>query len=97
MEASSFWPMERAERIGLTASAVGHGGLLLLLMIGGFFGRPDLSLPVTMTEVSVISSDEFAALQARAPTAPAESPAVPSAPEAAPAGAEAPVPVEEAG
>lgn len=92
-----FMPGDRAERIGLTASVAGHAGVLLFALVAGFFSRPDLSLPVTMTEVSVITSDQFAALQARAPTAPTESPAVPSAPEAKPAGANAPKPVEEAG
>ena len=89
--------MDRAERIGLTVSAAGHGAALLLALFGGLFQRPDMSLPVTMTEVSVISSAEFAALQARAPTAPTESPAAPSAPEASPAAETAPSPVKEAG
>ncbi len=96
MEGSLLWPEDRAERIGLTASVALHAGVLLFALVAGFFSRPDMELPVTMTEVSVITSDQFAALQARAPTAPTESPAAPSAPEAKPAGADAPKPVDEA-
>jgi len=88
--------MEPADRIGLTVSAAGHGGLILLALIGGIFSHEDISVPVATTEVSLISSAEFAALQAAAPTAATESPPLPTPPAAAEAATEAPAPVEEA-
>ena len=75
-------PQDRAERIGLIASGVGHLALILWALLGGIFFRPDPTPPVTMANVSLMSSDQFAALQARAPTAPTDSPAQPSAPKA---------------
>lgn len=75
-------PQDRAERIGLIVSGVGHLALILWALLGGIFFAPDPTPPVTMTNVSLMSSDQFAALQAKAPTAPKESPAQPSAPKA---------------
>lgn len=73
-------PEDRAERIGLIVSGVGHLALILWALLGGIFFTPDASPPVQMAEVSLMSSDEFAALAARAPTAATDSPAQPSAP-----------------
>jgi hypothetical protein len=87
--------MENAERIGMTVSAAGHGGLILLALIGGIFSHDDDNQAVVATEVSLISSDQFAALQAAAPTAPTESPEALAAPEET-AAAEAPETVAEA-
>lgn len=75
--------MERPERIGLTASAAGHGALIVIALVGGLFSHDDVSLPSISTEVSLISSDQFAALQAAAPTAPTESPDAPTPPPVA--------------
>ncbi|MGB5869937.1 MAG: hypothetical protein WBH04_07040 [Albidovulum sp.] len=76
-------PMERAERIGLIVSGGGHGALLLWALLGGIFFSHDLPSQITTTEVSLMSSAEFAAVQAAAPTAPTESPPQPSVPAAA--------------
>lgn len=76
-------PHDRAERIGIIVSGAAHGALILWALLGGIFFTPDPAPPVATAEVSLMSSDEFAALQARAPKAPVESPAQPSAPEAA--------------
>ncbi|MBS0563218.1 MAG: cell envelope biogenesis protein TolA [Proteobacteria bacterium] len=75
-------PQDRAERIGLIVSGIGHLALILWALLGGIFFPPEATPPVTMTNVSLMSSDQFAALQAKAPTAPKESPAKPSAPKA---------------
>lgn len=75
-------PEDPALRVGLTVSVAAHVGLLLWALIGGIFFAHD-PLPATLsTEVSLISSADFAALQARAPTAPKESQPKPSAPAA---------------
>lgn len=76
-------PQDRAERIGLIVSGAAHGALILWALLGGIFFTPDPTPPVATAEVSLMSSEEFAALQARAPKAPTESPAQPSVPEAA--------------
>ncbi|HQY43922.1 MAG TPA: cell envelope biogenesis protein TolA [Paracoccaceae bacterium] len=76
-------PQDRAERIGLIVSGASHGALILWALLGGIFFTPDPTPPVATAEVSLMSSEEFAALQARAPKAPTESPAQPSVPEAA--------------
>lgn len=76
-------PQDRAERIGLIVSGSTHGALILWALLGGIFFTPDPTPPVATAEVSLMSSEEFAALQARAPKAPVESPAQPSVPEAA--------------
>ncbi|MCC6972345.1 MAG: hypothetical protein IT434_19185, partial [Phycisphaerales bacterium] len=76
-------PQDRAERIGLIVSGSAHGALILWALLGGIFFTPDPTPPVATAEVSLMSSEEFAALQARAPRAPVESPAQPSVPEAA--------------
>lgn len=76
-------PQDRAERIGFIVSGVGHGALILWALLGGIFFAPDPSPAVATAEVSLMSSEDFAALQARAPKAPTESLPQPSVPEAA--------------
>jgi hypothetical protein len=80
--------MERTERIGLIVSGSGHLALLLWALLGGIFFRHDQEPQMQTTAVSLMSSTDFAALQAAAPKAVTESPPAPSAPppaEAAPA------------
>lgn len=92
-------PKDRAERIGLIVSGTGHGALILWALLGGIFFTPDENPATIATEVSLMSSDDFAALQARAPTAATESPAQPTAPETSPKPPPAPraeAPPEEA-
>lgn len=79
--------MASEQRTGMIVSAVGHGALLLWALIGGFFNAPDNSATVITSEVSLMSSEEFAALQAAAPKATTKSPDAPSMPRA---GSEAP-------
>lgn len=75
-------PQDRAERIGLIASVGGHLALLLWALLGGIFFSHD-NPPATMsTNVSLMSSKDFAALEAQAPKAATESPPQPSAPKA---------------
>ena len=61
--------MDRSQRIGMIVSGVAHLGAILWLIIGGIFFAHDLPPTVATAEVSLMSSAEFAALQARAPTA----------------------------
>lgn len=70
---------------GVIISGAGHLGLILWALIGGFFQRPD-ALPVEMTEVSLVSSEEFAAMLAAVPSGPQPEPAQPgiAAPEPVP-------------
>ncbi|MFN4173134.1 MAG: cell envelope biogenesis protein TolA, partial [Pseudorhodobacter sp.] len=60
---------------GVIISGAGHAGLILWVLIGGFFQRPDDALAVPMTEVSLLSGAEFEALLAASPTAPPPEPA----------------------
>lgn len=54
-------------RLGAWVSGLGHGGLFLWLVIGGFFvAREDIA-EFTVTDVSIISAEEFAALQPSSP------------------------------
>lgn len=75
-------PMDKSERTGLIVSGVGHLGLLLWALLGGIFFNHDMPPAVATTEVSLMSSADFAALQAAAPKAAVESPPQPSLPEA---------------
>lgn len=86
--------MERAEKTGLVASGAGHAALLLWLLLGGFFSQTDTSVPIATTEVSTISSDAFAAMQAAAPKAVTQSPAA-LKPQPKPKPEPAPKPVAE--
>ena len=74
--------MKRSERTGLIVSGAGHLGLLLWALLGGIFFNHDMPPAVATTEVSLMSSADFAALQAVAPKAAVESPPQPSLPEA---------------
>ncbi len=67
---------------GAYISGLGHGGLILWALFGGFFLSARDPLPVQASDVSLISSEEFAAL-----TLPNEAPVVPF---------DTPVPVEPA-
>ncbi len=85
--------MKRSERTGFIVSGAGHLGLFLWAILGGIFFNHDMPPAVATTEVSLMSSAEFAALQAAAPKAAVESPPQPSLPEA---GSETPpAPVDE--
>lgn len=75
-------PEDRAERIGLIVSGGAHALLILWALLGGIFFTPEATPTPIATSVSLISSKDFAALEARKPTATSESPAQPSAPEA---------------
>jgi hypothetical protein len=77
-------PEDRAERIGLVVSAAGHALLILWALIGGIFFAPEENPATIATQVSLMSSEEFSALAARAPTAATDSPEQPAAPEASP-------------
>ncbi|WP_318339886.1 hypothetical protein [Defluviimonas sp. D31] len=75
--------MERSERTGMIVSGGAHLGAILWLILGGIFFSHDLPPPVQTSEVTLMSSAEFAALQAAAPTAATEAPPQPSLPEPA--------------
>ncbi len=75
-------PEDRATRIGLGVSVGAHLGLFLWAVMGGIFFPPEPKPPVVMAEVSLMTSDQFAKIAGRAPTAPTESPPQPSAPKA---------------
>ena len=47
---------------GTYISGIGHGVLIVWALVGGFFLRADDPLPVQTTEVSLLTSEEFAAL-----------------------------------
>ncbi len=74
--------MANEQRTGMIVSAVGHGGFLLWALIGGFFNAPDKPATMMTSEVSLMSSDQFAALQAAAPKATTAAPDAPSMPKA---------------
>lgn len=57
---------------GTYISGLGHGGVIAWLLVGGLFGDPPPEVEVT--EVAVISAQEFAALYPPAPEMPAEVP-----------------------
>jgi hypothetical protein len=56
---------------GVLYSGIGHIGLILWVFIGGFFIRHDDAPEIAVTEVSMMTSAEFEAMLAAAPTAPA--------------------------
>jgi hypothetical protein len=86
--------LERAERTGVIVSAAGHTGLIALALVGGLFSHDDTQPATIATEVSLMSSEEFASLAAAAPRAEIAVPDAPSLPEAA--GEAAPPPAPEA-
>ena len=63
---------------GTYVSGIGHGVLILWALIGGFFLRSNDPLPLQSTEVSLLTSEEFAALSVpeASPTVPTEAPEV---------------------
>ena len=65
---------------GTYISGLGHGGVIAWLLVGGLFGDPPPEVEVT--EVAVISAQEFAALYPPAPEMPAEVPEPVAAPVA---------------
>lgn len=92
--------MASPERIGVTVSAAGHVGFVLWVLLGGMLFRQQPSDPVSFSEVSMISEQEFAALEAAAAAAASETPTTAPEPPAAPSAPEvseppAPRPVEE--
>jgi len=85
-------PMERADRIGTGVSAALHLGVIAWAIFGGAWIKPKPTDPVTMTEVSVMSEADFAAMMAAAPKASPETSEAPAQPQAT----EAPQPTPEA-
>ncbi|MCY1126984.1 hypothetical protein OU426_08965 [Frigidibacter sp. RF13] len=75
-------PEDRAMRIGLYVSGAAHLALILWALLGGIFFTPEPAAAPIATNVSLMSSAEFAELEGRKPTAAEESPPQPSAPEA---------------
>ncbi len=92
-------------KIGAYVSGAGHAGLFVGLLIGGFFVSRDDFDAIRVTDVSIISTDEFQAMQPSGPEtgdappaleAPAvDQPAPAVAEEVAPAVPEAPAAVED--
>ncbi|GGD45678.1 hypothetical protein [Sinisalibacter lacisalsi] len=77
-------------RTGYIISGIGHGLLMLWLLFGGLFLRGPDEPPLRVSEVSLISGAEFAALN-EAAQAPRPAPA-PSPPETSPAPPRRPAP-----
>lgn len=75
-------------QLGWTLSGLGHGALILVLLFGGFFWGDRFPETVSVSEVSVISEQEFAALAlpgaAPEPQTDAPDVALPDATEEAP-------------
>jgi hypothetical protein len=78
---------------GTIFSGIGHAGLILWVLVGDWLFPASPPQEVVATQVSLITSDEFAALQAATP-APAEEPA-PTRPEPRPEPVVEPEPVPE--
>lgn len=79
---------------GVKVSGAAHIGLILWMAVGGLFSF-ERSTPLEVSDVTLITSEQFAALMAAGSQAPdvAEAPATPEAPEAtAPEEPEAPAP-----
>ncbi|GFE65385.1 energy transducer TonB [Litoreibacter roseus] len=72
---------------GMYVSGIGHGLLLLWILIGGFFVARDDFSDLAVSDVSIVSAEEFAALQPAAPSTPdaPDAPPAPVVPDAAPA------------
>lgn len=75
--------METRFHTGTVVSAIGHLGLVLWVMVGDWLFADAPPDEVIVTSVSMISSEEFAALQAGATPTPVEEPA-PVRPQARP-------------
>jgi hypothetical protein len=59
---------------GQIISGVGHAGLILWVLVGGFFHTPDDAPAVSVTSVSLVSSAEFDAMLSAAPNPPVDQP-----------------------
>ncbi|TVQ05264.1 MAG: cell envelope biogenesis protein TolA, partial [Roseinatronobacter sp.] len=81
---------------GQKVSGVAHIGLIVWVMVFDIFQAPDSSAAVPATDVSLISSEDFAALSGPRPeAAPAPQPAPEPEPEPEPAAPQAPAPEPE--
>ena len=92
---------------GTYVSGAGHAAFLLYLIVGGLFVARETDLDVEVSNVSIISGEEFAAMQPQSPGAPdlppaPEAPAEPDqpaptipVPQPAPETPSAPAPVQE--
>ena len=68
-------------KTGYYISGIGHGGLILWVLVGGIFSAPPPE-PLEVAQVSLVSAEEFAALNAPASAPRAvEEPVQPPAPE----------------
>ncbi|MEP3346963.1 MAG: hypothetical protein ABJN34_10010 [Litoreibacter sp.] len=76
---------------GTYVSGMGHAAFILYLMVGGFFVSRETDLDVQVSNVSIISGEEFEAIEAQSKG----SPELPPAPDA-PAEVEEPAPATEA-
>ena len=65
---------------GTITSGAGHAGVMLWLLIAGFFGSPPDAPEAAVTEVSLVSSSQFDAMVAAAPSPPQTEAAQPEAP-----------------
>lgn len=79
-------------KIGAYVSGAGHAGLFVWLLIGGFFVARDDFDAIRVTDVSIISADEFQAMQPSGPETGDAPPALEAAAQDAPAAAPAPAP-----
>ncbi|MDP3193718.1 hypothetical protein [Tabrizicola sp.] len=75
--------METRFQTGTVVSAIGHVGVVLWVLVGDWLFAPAPPDEVIVTSVSMITSEEFAALQSGATPTPAEEPA-PVRPQARP-------------
>ena len=99
--------MRMSPHTGTYVSGAGHAAFILYLIVGGLFVARDTDFEVNVSNVSIISGEEFAAMQPQspgaadlppAPEAPAEvaQPAPALEPETPSAPPPTPAPVEEA-
>jgi len=72
-------------RTGYIISGIGHGLLMLWILFGGLFLRGPEEPPLRVSDVSLISGAEFAALTEAAAAPPPPTEPVPSPPETSPA------------
>ena len=79
-------------KIGAYVSGAGHAGLFVWLLIGGFFVARDDFDAIRVTDVSIISADEFQAMQPSGPETGDAPPALEAPAQDAPAAAPAPAP-----
>lgn len=87
--------MGREFQTGFYISGLGHGGLLLWVLVAGLFVAEDLP-DIAVTDVSIISSQDFAAMQGASPDPDGSPVEAPPAPVQSPRPVPAPTPVVEA-